>query len=382
MVAAAAIGAGASWAAAGAVRAQHVEAEPASLSMHTGGHPMLLHRSRCRRNGAGRLPGARSRPGGRPRRPAGLCRVSHPGGECSAQLDAARAVELFCLHPQLRGSKVHPPTRPCSSLCLSCRAGHWRGRCMLPPRRRRTCSRSTPPHTTSWAWPQVGDGCRGSWVLVVIPLIACYVSVTFSVTFHPVCWPRFCPLAEARGDYSTAVASYRLALRLLLARRDGNASVQQPSSVDGSSTSLQTGGWCEVGSISREVCTHASHQGGCPALRCSHSSNLVFVASSSPCPAALQLNLARALTLAGASGEAAQRYEELEVSAGVQGGGGGGGRGVKCAHCEARRAAADSSDTATTVLLFVPPMHRAVRPATRLAGVCRCQASRRRPARC
>lgn len=46
--------------------------------------------------------------------------------------------------------------------------------------------------------------------------------------------------------------------------------------------------------------------------------------SSVPCPAALQLNLARALTLAGASGEAAQRYEELEVSAGGQGGVAGG----------------------------------------------------------
>ena len=116
-VAAAAIGAGASWAAARAGRAQHVEAEPASLLMHIGRHPMLLHRSRCRLGGAGRLPGARSRPGGRPRWPAGLCRVSHSDGECPAQLGAACAVELFCLHLQLCGSQVHLPARPYSSAC-------------------------------------------------------------------------------------------------------------------------------------------------------------------------------------------------------------------------------------------------------------------------
>lgn len=61
-----------------------------------------------------------------------------------------------------------------------------------------------------------------------------------SLACHLVASP-LCPLAEARGDYSAAVCSYRLALRLLLARRDGDASVQQPSSVEGGSTSLQTG---------------------------------------------------------------------------------------------------------------------------------------------
>lgn len=49
------------------------------------------------------------------------------------------------------------------------------------------------------------------------------------------------PAAEARGDYAAAMAAYRLALRLLLARRDPEAIVQQPGTADGTDTSLQTG---------------------------------------------------------------------------------------------------------------------------------------------
>lgn len=90
--------------------------------------------------------------------------------------------------------------------------------------------------------------------------------MAFSVMFYPVFCPRSRLLAEARGDFSTAVASYRLALRLLLVRRDGDASVQQPSSTEGRSTSLQTGGWCEEGRQQCMTGVHACCARGLPAL--------------------------------------------------------------------------------------------------------------------
>lgn len=80
---------------------------------------------------------------------------------------------------------------------------------------------------------------------------------------------------EARRDHAAAVASYRLALRLLPLTRDPDALVHHPgtaSSSVGAAVALQT---------------------------------------------AVQLNLARALVLAGGVQEAVQQYEELEVAAGA-----------------------------------------------------------------
>lgn len=83
--------------------------------------------------------------------------------------------------------------------------------------------------------------------------------------------------SEARGDWATAVASYKLALRLLLVARDPDACMLHPPTIhaiQGTSTSLQT---------------------------------------------AVQLNLARALTRGGGTQEAVQLYEELEVTAELYG---------------------------------------------------------------
>ncbi|KAL4853629.1 Tetratricopeptide repeat protein SKI3 [Chlorella vulgaris] len=76
--------------------------------------------------------------------------------------------------------------------------------------------------------------------------------------------------SEARGDFATAANAYKMSLQLLLGARDQAGSVLQPSAIPHTSTGLQT---------------------------------------------AVQLNLARALTGGGASLEAAQRYEELELAA-------------------------------------------------------------------
>lgn len=78
------------------------------------------------------------------------------------------------------------------------------------------------------------------------------------------------PAAEARGDWATAVASYKLALRLLLVARDPDACMLHPPTIhaiQGTSTSLQTGtcrsqlqmhGHSGISTAQPLSCTHAA----------------------------------------------------------------------------------------------------------------------------